>query len=47
VAAMDPEGWDRIIKVNLRGVFLTCKFSIPALIESGGGAIVNMASSMA
>ena len=47
VAAMDPEAWDRIIKVNLRGVFLTCKFSIPALIESGGGAIVNMASSMA
>ena len=47
VADMQPEAWDRVISVNLRGVFLTCKFSIPALIESGGGAIVNMASSMA
>lgn len=47
VAEMTPEQWDRVIRVNLRGVFLTCKFSIPALIESGGGAIVTMASSMA
>jgi len=47
VADMTPEAWDRIINVNLRGVFLTCKFSIPALIESGGGAIVTMSSSMA
>ena len=47
VAKMDPAEWDRVINVNLRGVFLTCKYSIPALIESGGGAIVNMSSSMA
>ncbi len=47
VAQMDPADWDRVIAVNLRGVFLTCKTSIPALIDSGGGAIVNMASSMA
>lgn len=47
VADMKPETWDRVINVNLRGVFLTCKFSIPALIESGGGAIVTMSSSMA
>jgi NAD(P)-dependent dehydrogenase (short-subunit alcohol dehydrogenase family) len=47
VAEMTPEAWDRVINVNLRGVFLTCKYSIPALVESGGGAIVNMGSSMA
>lgn len=47
VAGMEPAEWDRVIAVNLRGVFLTCKAAIPALIESGGGAIVNMASSMA
>jgi NAD(P)-dependent dehydrogenase (short-subunit alcohol dehydrogenase family) len=47
VAEMTPEVWDQVINVNLRGVFLTCKYSIPALVDSGGGAIVNMGSSMA
>ena len=39
--------WDRLIAVNLRGVFLGCKFGLPKLIESGGDAIVNMGSSTA
>lgn len=47
VADMPAETWDQVIAVNLRGVFLGCKYSIPALIEAGGGAIVNMGSSMA
>lgn len=47
VIEMEPADWDRVIATNLRGVFLTCKFAIPALIAAGGGAIVNMASSMA
>ncbi len=47
VLQMDPADWDRVIATNLRGVFLTCKYAIPALIDAGGGAIVNMASSMA
>jgi NAD(P)-dependent dehydrogenase (short-subunit alcohol dehydrogenase family) len=47
VLNMEPEEWDRVIATNLRGVFLTCKYAIPALIEAGGGAIVTMASSMA
>ena len=47
VANLDPQQWDQVVNVNLRGVFLSCKAAIPALIESGGGAIVNMASSMA
>ncbi len=44
---LDAEEWDRLIAVNLRGTFLGCKYALPALIASGGGAIVNMASSMA
>lgn len=44
---MSIEEWDRVIAVNLRGVMLGCKFALPAMIRSGGGAIVNMASSMA
>ena len=38
------ESWDRIHSVNLKGVFLCCKYAIPRIIESGGGAVVNMAS---
>jgi len=47
VADMAPEVWDHVIAVNLRGVFLTCKSCVPALVASGGGAIVTMSSSMA
>lgn len=36
--------WDRIIGVNLKGVYLSMKYEIPALLETGGGTIVNTAS---
>jgi NAD(P)-dependent dehydrogenase (short-subunit alcohol dehydrogenase family) len=45
VADMPSEQWDQVIAVNLRGVFLGCKYSVPALARAGGGAIVNMGSS--
>ena len=38
------EAWQRTIAINLTGVFLCMKYEIPALIERGGGAIVNTAS---
>ena len=47
VVRMEPAEWNRVIGINLTGVFLTCKFAVPALIQSGGGAIVTMGSSMA
>jgi NAD(P)-dependent dehydrogenase (short-subunit alcohol dehydrogenase family) len=37
------EGWQRVIAINLSGVFYCMKYEIPAMLESGG-AIVNMAS---
>lgn len=41
------EAWDRTLAVNLTGVFLCCKYGIPALLRAGGGSIVNMASMVA
>jgi NAD(P)-dependent dehydrogenase (short-subunit alcohol dehydrogenase family) len=38
------EGWDKVIAVNLSGVFYGMKHQIPALLRSGGGSIVNIAS---
>jgi NAD(P)-dependent dehydrogenase (short-subunit alcohol dehydrogenase family) len=38
------EDWQRVIDVNLSGVFYGMRHEIPAMLESGGGAIVNMAS---
>jgi NAD(P)-dependent dehydrogenase (short-subunit alcohol dehydrogenase family) len=40
----DEDDWDRVIAVNLRGVFLCAKYAIPHLEASGRGAIVNTAS---
>ena len=42
---MAIEEWDRVMAVNLRGIVLTCKAAIPALIAAGSGAIVLMGSS--
>ena len=36
--------WDRIINVDLRGVFLCMKHEIPLMLRQGGGAIVNTGS---
>jgi NAD(P)-dependent dehydrogenase (short-subunit alcohol dehydrogenase family) len=41
------EVFDRTLAVNLRGIFLMCKYGVPALRRSGGGAIVNVASAAA
>jgi NAD(P)-dependent dehydrogenase (short-subunit alcohol dehydrogenase family) len=38
------EGWDKVIAINLSGVFYGLKSQIPALLRSGGGSIVNIAS---
>jgi NAD(P)-dependent dehydrogenase (short-subunit alcohol dehydrogenase family) len=38
------DGWDKTISINLSGVFYGLRYQIPAMISSGGGSIVNMAS---
>jgi NAD(P)-dependent dehydrogenase (short-subunit alcohol dehydrogenase family) len=47
VVTMDLDTWHRVIDVNLTGPMLGCRFAIPAMLERGGGAIVNTASAAA
>jgi NAD(P)-dependent dehydrogenase (short-subunit alcohol dehydrogenase family) len=43
-----PEStWQRVMEINLKGVWLGCKAAIPAMIDSGGGSIINVASFVA
>lgn len=44
IADMSVEGFDKVIAVNLASVFYCMKYQIPAMLQNGGGAIVNMAS---
>jgi NAD(P)-dependent dehydrogenase (short-subunit alcohol dehydrogenase family) len=38
------ENWDRLMAVNVKGMFLTCKYCIPHMEKQGSGAIVNISS---
>lgn len=44
LADIPLEAFDSALQVNLRGIFLALKYEIPAMLRSGGGAIVNMSS---
>jgi len=43
----EEDVWDLVMQVNLKGVFLGCKYGIPALQRAGGGSIINTASFVA
>ena len=43
-ADLEVEDWDRVIAVNLTGVWLSIKYAIPHLVEAGGGSLVLQAS---
>ena len=38
------EKWDLVMNVNVKGIYLVCKYAIPQMIEGGGGSIINIAS---
>lgn len=42
--AYSIEGWDKVIGINLSGIFYGMRYEIPAMLKTGGGSIVNMAS---
>jgi NAD(P)-dependent dehydrogenase (short-subunit alcohol dehydrogenase family) len=41
---LSREAWDRALAVNVTGAFLTCKHTVPRMVASGGGAVVNVSS---
>ena len=44
VADYPIDGWQKVIDTNLSGVFYGLKYQIPAMLKSGGGSVVNIAS---
>jgi len=44
VADIDPDAWDKSIRIMLTAVFYGCRAAIPAMLKRGGGSIVNTAS---
>ncbi len=47
VVNLEETVWDRVMTVNLKGIYLCCKHGIPELIRAGGGSIINVASFVA
>ena len=47
VTDTDVETWDRVMAVNVRGVFLGCKYAIPRMLEQGSGSVINISSFVA
>lgn len=43
----DEAVWDKTMAVNAKGVYLGCKYGIPAMLRSGGGSVINTASFVA
>jgi NAD(P)-dependent dehydrogenase (short-subunit alcohol dehydrogenase family) len=39
--------WDQVMAVNLRGVFLGCKYAIPQMLDQGSGSVINISSFVA
>lgn len=44
VVEMSEDEWDHVLAVNLKGVFLGCKYAIPYMQQQGGGSIINCCS---
>ena len=47
VTEVSEETWNRFMDINLKSVFLCCKYGIPEIIKSGGGSVINVSSSAA
>jgi NAD(P)-dependent dehydrogenase (short-subunit alcohol dehydrogenase family) len=44
VVACEPDEWDRVMTVNVKSVYLGCKYAVPPMLAQGSGVIINTAS---
>src|SRR5205814_1772774 len=44
VTEITEEEWDRVMAVNVKSIFLAARHAVPAMVSSGGGCVVNIAS---
>jgi NAD(P)-dependent dehydrogenase (short-subunit alcohol dehydrogenase family) len=44
VTRLSDDIWDTVLTVNLKSMYLCCKYAIPEMVKAGGGSIVNTAS---
>ncbi|GAA3405638.1 SDR family NAD(P)-dependent oxidoreductase [Paenibacillus hodogayensis] len=44
---IEPDAWDRVMNVNIRGVYLPSKYALPHMMERRAGSIINMSSCIA
>ncbi len=47
VADTEEAVWDRTLAINVKGVAFGCKYGVPAMVDSGGGSVINVASFVA
>ncbi|RJQ39626.1 MAG: SDR family oxidoreductase [Nitrospiraceae bacterium] len=45
ISELSPEIWDRILGINLNGLFYCCKYALPLMLANSNGSIINTASS--
>jgi len=45
ITTLSEDVWDRVLAVNLRGLYLCCKYGVPVIIECGGGSVITTSSS--
>jgi NAD(P)-dependent dehydrogenase (short-subunit alcohol dehydrogenase family) len=43
-AEVDPEAWDRAMRINVTGMVLMSKYALPHMLAAGGGSIINLSS---
>jgi NAD(P)-dependent dehydrogenase (short-subunit alcohol dehydrogenase family) len=46
IHTLDVDGFDRVVRTNIKGTFLCSKFGIPHLLANGGGSVINVASAV-